>query len=297
MTHAHFHLPGLYEFHELYSLLLGIYRNHREYFNDWCDIGSIYGSPADCIWGGGREEDGRASTADVIALMDEYGISPRLTFSNSLLEPAHLADRVCNEVVAAFGKASSRTGIIIYSDLLLEYLREKYPEFYFVSTTTKVLTSFGDFVGELDRDEFRYVVPDFRLNHDWDNLSTLSQAQRDKVEFLINECCWTGCQDRAACYENVSMMNLGRDVPVHICRAPGGSDGYKFSRAMETPSFISASDIRDKYLPAGFTNFKLEGRGLGSALVLEMIIYYMVKPEFQIHVREQVYLDGMLDLF
>lgn len=46
-----------------------------------------------------------------------------------------------------------------------------------------------------------------------------------------------------------------------------------------------------------FSQFKIEGRSLGSALVLEFLLYYMVKPEYQIHVREAIYLDNMLDLF
>lgn len=54
MTIAHYHLPGLFEFYELYCRFLPLYRNHPEYFYDWCDIGSIYGAPADCLWGGGR---------------------------------------------------------------------------------------------------------------------------------------------------------------------------------------------------------------------------------------------------
>ena len=47
----------------------------------------------------------------------------------------------------------------------------------------------------------------------------------------------------------------------------------------------------------GFSNFKLEGRGLGSALILEFLLYYLTKPEFQLRVREEIYLDSMLDLF
>ena len=66
---------------------------------------------------------------------------------------------------------------------------------------------------------------------------------------------------------------------------------------MSSPAFIGIDDIRSVYLPMGFSNFKIEGRGLGSAVVLEMLLYYMVKPEYQIHVREAVYLDSMLDLF
>mgnify|MGYP000221758804 FL=1 len=58
-----------------------------------------------------------------------------------------------------------------------------------------------------------------------------------------------------------------------------------------------SQDIRERYLPLGFSNFKLEGRGLGSALVLEFLLYYLTRPEYQIHVREAIYLDNMLDLF
>ena len=46
---AHYHLPGLFEFYELYRMFLPLFREHREYFYDWCDIGSIYGAPPDCI--------------------------------------------------------------------------------------------------------------------------------------------------------------------------------------------------------------------------------------------------------
>jgi hypothetical protein len=44
-TIAYYHLPGLFEFYELYEAFLPVYRKHREYFYDWCGIGSIYGAP------------------------------------------------------------------------------------------------------------------------------------------------------------------------------------------------------------------------------------------------------------
>ena len=66
---------------------------------------------------------------------------------------------------------------------------------------------------------------------------------------------------------------------------------------MTNPGFIGIGDIQNTYLPMGFSNFKLEGRGLGSAMVLEFLLYYMTKPEYQLHVREHIYLSNMLDLF
>ena len=296
-TTAYYHLPGLFEFYELYKAFLPLFREHREYFYEWCDIGSVYGAPADCIWGGGRVGFGDYKPREVLVLMKEYGISSRLTFSNSLLGEEHLSDRKCNALCALFETDEPQNGVIIYSDLLLEYLKKNYPKFYFVSSTTKVLTDFHQFTDELNRADFRYVVPDFRLNKQFDKLEMLTESQKDKTEFLCNECCWTGCKDRKACYENVSRKNLGESCPDHICSSPDSDSGYPFSKAMENPAFIGVNDIQNIYLPMGFSNFKLEGRGLGSALILEFLLYYMTKPEYQLRVREKIYLDSMLDLF
>ena len=296
MNVAYYHLPGLFEFYELYRAFLPLFREHREYFHGWCDIGSIYGAPADCIWGGGRVGFGDNDPREVLALMQEYGISARLTFSNSLLRKEHLSDKQCNRLCTLFNEQGGN-GVIVHSDLLLEYLKGHYPDLYFVSSTTKVLTDFRQFLNEVNRDDFRYVVPDFRLNKAFDKLNSLTNTQKDKVEFLCNECCWFGCTDRKKCYETVSRKNLGESCGDHHCIAPGGNEGYRFSKAMTNPGFIGVKDIRNRYLPMGFSNFKIEGRGLGSALILEFLLYYMTKPEYQIHVREAVYLDSMLDLF
>ena len=293
---AHYHLPGLFEFHELYRVFLPLFCAHREYFYDWCDIGSIYGAPADCIWGGGRVGCGTQTAGEVLALMREYGISSRLTFSNSLLRKEHLSDPRCNALCRLFAE-TPQNGVIVHSELLLDYLKKTYPELYFVSSTTKVLTDFAQFRQELEREEFRYVVPDFRLNNALDRLAALPQEQKDKVEFLCNECCWFGCKERKACYEAVSRKNLGERGTEHRCTAPDAAGGYRFSKAMENPGFVSIADIQKCYLPMGFSNFKIEGRGLGSALILEFLLYYMAKPEYQLRVREEIYLDNMLDLF
>ena len=297
-TTAYFHLPGLFEFYELYKRFLPLFFEHREYFYEWCGIGSIYGAPAGCIWGGGRVGEGDQDPGEVLALLEKYGISARLTFSNSLLREEHLADRKCNALCAMFEKSGkTKNGVIVHSELLLEYLKKKYPGLYFVSSTTKVLTDFDRFTEEVDREESRYAVPDFRLNKALDQWDTLSERQKAKVEFLCNECCFYGCRDRKRCYEAVSRKNLGEDGPDHCCTAPGAGEGYRFSRAMKNPGFIGAEEIRSVYLPMGFSDFKIEGRGLGSALVLEFLLYYMTRPEYQIHVREEMYLDNMLDLF
>ena len=229
----------------------------------------MYGSPEDCLWGGGRLGEGNQNPYEVLSLMNQYHISSRLTFSNSLLQEKHLQDKRCNDLCALFEKSEIQSGIIIHSDLLLD---------------------------ELKKDDFLYVVPDFRLNK-VQQLEHLLQKDMDKVEFLCNECCFIGCLERKKCYETVSRQNLGEDCLDHVCKAPNSHEGYRFSKAMQNSSFISVEDIQNNYLPKGFSQFKIEGRSLGSVLVLEFLLYYMVKPEYQIHVREAIYLDNMLDLF
>ena len=295
---AYYHLPGLFEFRRLYQLCLPLFRSRREYFYDWCEIGSIYGAPADCLWGGGRVGFGDERPEDAAALTREYGVSARLTFSNSLLREAHLSDRKCNHLCALFEKnGPAQNGVIVCSDLLLRYIRERYPGLYLVSSTTKVLTGFQQFKDELTREEFRFVVPDFRLNKAFDRLNALPGELKRKVEFLCNECCWVGCPDRKACYENVSRKSLGEDCADHVCASPNAERGYRFSDAMASPAFIGTGDIQNVYLPNGFSHFKIEGRSLGSAVVLEFLLYYMTKPEYHLKVREEIYLDSALDLF
>lgn len=293
---VYFHLPGLFEFYDFYQEFLPLYFKHREYFYDWCRIGSIYGAPAACIWGGGRIGYGDNDPREVKALMDQYGIPARLTLSNSLLREDHLSDPLGNRLCRLFQEENGRNGIIIYSDLLRNYIEDRYPNYYFVSSTTKVLTKFAEFKEELDRKEYRYVVPDFRLNRKFDQLKVLAREEKDKTEFLVNECCWFSCPDRKECYQAVSKMALGEKSD-HVCSSPDAQEGYVFSKAMKNAGFISVDDILNIYLPMGFRNFKIEGRSLGSALILEFLLYYMTKPQYQLNVREAIYLSNELDLF
>ena len=276
---AVYHLPGLFEFYDLYKVFLPLFRSHRDWFYEWCGIGSIYGAPAGCRWGGGRAGFGEAEPEAAAALMREYGISARLTFSNTLLREEDLTDDGCNRLCTLFDhNGPVPGGVILSSDLLLDYLQKMYPGFYFGASTTKVPT-------------------DFRLNKAWDRLGTLNREEKDKVEFLCNEACWFECPDRKACYENVSRKNLGEDCEEHRCVSPYAQRGYRFSDAMKNPGFIGIREIREIYLPMGFRHFKIEGRSLGSAMILEFLLHYLTCPEYQLRVREEIYLDSSLDLF
>ena len=296
---AVYHLPGLFEFYEFYKEFLPVYARHREFFYTWASIGSVYGAPSDCLWAGGRIENGTEKAEKVLALLEQYGIQARLTFSNSLLAEEHLSDQRCNQLCELFeSRGNSENGVIVSSELLLRHIRKNYPGLCLISSTTKVITDPEKLLAEICREEFRYVVPDFRFNKQFELLSRLSPNEKRKIEFLVNECCDISCRDRKTCYENVSRRVLDENTPEHICRAAQQSpEGYRFSKAMQNPTFIGIDDIQSIYLPAGFSNFKIEGRSLGSAILLEFLFYYLVDPRHHLEVREMIYLKSNLDLF
>ena len=205
MVKAYYHLPGLFEFYELYRVFLPLYREHRDWFYDWCEIGSIYGAPADCIWGGGRAGFGENDPKEVLALMQEYGISARLTFSNSLLKEKHLSDRKCNALCALLEENKDvQNGVIVHSDLLLEYLKKHYPHLYFVSSTTKVITDFKQLVEEIRREDFRYVVQ-ICMNMPEDSTDYYYLANKK----VLGNCRWEGKQDLL----NIVLLGLARELP------------------------------------------------------------------------------------
>lgn len=125
-------------------------------------------------------------------LMSEYGISARLTFSNSLLREEHLSDEKCNALCKALNDSKGvnngagngvSNGVIVHSDILAGYIKKHYPNLYLVSSTTKVLTDFNDFLDEVKREDFQYVVPDFRLNKAFEKLDKLTDKEKIRWNF------------------------------------------------------------------------------------------------------------------
>ena len=61
-------------------------------------------------------------------LMREYGISARLTFSNSWSREEHLADIKCNALCKLFENSGGTTnGVIVHSDLSPDIWKSRYP--------------------------------------------------------------------------------------------------------------------------------------------------------------------------
>lgn len=215
-------------------------------------------------------------------LMTAAGISCRLTFTNCLLTSEHLLDSHCNTTLEKF--YNSNNGIIVYSDLLEKYIRKNYPLYKIISSTTKCITNKKEAIKELKKD-YETVVLDYNFNKDLNFLKTL--PNKDKCELLVNAVCIPNCPRRKQHYELISKVALHQDKKddYFMCEASANL----FYQAMKNPTFISVDDIQNTYLPMGFQHFKIEGRTTHVDDLIEMLIYYLVKPEYQIEIRERLY--------
>lgn len=291
---AYFHLPGLFEHYDFYKNFLFVFFNYREFFYDWAAIGSIYGCPAYTVWNSGRVRN--TGTRDTVKiahkLTQEYGVSARFTFTNSLLEEKHLHDTFCNYLLETFD--DEKNGVILQSDILQKYIAEKFPKYHFISSITKCLNKKESLLAELADRRFRFVVTDYNFNNDFESLDLIPQGQRNKVELLVDETCAPNCPVRRLDYESVSKTSLyckQDEEKEWKCPDAGIRPNKKnFSTVKKTKLFIGLEAIQSEYIPKGFCNFKIEGRDYGELRLLEEILYYMVKPEFQLDVREMMYL-------
>ena len=169
---AVFHLPGLFEFYDFYLEFLKIYSEHKEYFYDWCEIASLYGAPEGCIWGGGRFGEGDIAADEILDFLESYGISARLTFSNSLLREEHLTDRKCNQLCAML--ESGEAG----------YVATPNPEIVYAAVKDPTLKPLLDGANETDFDKSKlHVVAKFT-----DALDELRQkCDKDTVVIFEND--------------------------------------------------------------------------------------------------------------
>ena len=94
---AVYHLPGLFEFHELYRVFLPLYRSHRDWFYDWCTIGSVYGAPAGCRWDGGRAGFGETDPEAAKELIIETDIP--CIVNRGRKGGSNLAATLCNAIL------------------------------------------------------------------------------------------------------------------------------------------------------------------------------------------------------
>ena len=163
---------------------------------------------------------------------------------------------------------------ILYTTLT----ENKYPEFKFISSTTKCLENLDAIRAELQKDYY-LVVTDSSLNNT-DELFSLEP--KDKIEVLVNHYCQDHCPRRQAHYNAIGKAQLEySELEFPPCKYTARS----FYKIMENRSFITTDMVFGKYKNAGFKHFKVDGRAHAARNIIDSFLYYLVKPDHRDDLR------------
>lgn len=286
---VNFHLPGLRQNFPLNMLMVSLMKQKPEIFREGIRIASFFGEFPFSLFNGGRPSNNDQCDANfirhVIRTINSQGIMVRYTYTNMTLTEKELSDPYCNFCLQE--AHSEQNGVILFSPLLEQYIREKYPKFKITSSTCKELRTVERVNEELAKD-YHMVVLDYNFNNKFEELAKINDHAR--CEILVNSLCIPECPRRGAHYENVArnqrIMLENRKLPKERQRPRepwsckyGEQNSIFNSRSYCT--HVSPDDIYEKYLPMGFNNFKLEGRTANIFSLVETYCYYLIKPEYQ----------------
>ena len=287
-----FAIPGLYENFKINKLFIEFQKENPECFYEDIKIDAVFGNFQFCIWDGGRIFDfyQHATIEQVQNIQhffnDENNIPIRFVYTNNQLKEKDLNNRFCNLVTEICENELNE--IVINSPLLEDYLRNKFPKYKFISSTTKCLKKQDNAKEELNKEDYYKVCLDYNLNHNLNFLQTLNQEEKEKVEFLVNPICGANCKNRKKHYKLNSIFSLtyGKQYRLDNCAIPGHSV-YPFDPNKRNELLID--DILNIYKPMGFYSYKIEGRTFNPLLHLENCIKYFIKPEYYLFAISTIY--------
>lgn len=286
-----FHLPGLRRNYLINMMFVSLQQKHPEYFREGVKFGSFFGEFPTSLWNGGRNSRDDQCRPEyikfVIKSLNELGIPVRFTYTNTLIEEEDLKDPYCNYCLAQ--AHNGMNGVIVVSPLLEDYIRKNYPKMKITSSTCKELKEVSTVNSELKRG-YDLVVLDYNMNNRFDLLEQIEDKER--CEILVNSGCQPDCKRRGAHYRAVSENQkiLARNMQYTKekrqvgkpwdCSYASGAQGNVYT-IQKFCTYVSPEDIWEKYVPMGFCNFKIEGRSDHFYVVVEALLHYLIKPEYQ----------------
>lgn len=278
-----FSIGGLFEKHEFFKKFLDIYTENKSKFNENFAISSLFGC-VKCAWNGGRIINNYWDTDPkvIVEFMKGHypGIGCRLTFTNTFISKDELHDKRGNELLEMFNFGNN--AVMVYSELLETYIRENYPNYNIISSITKCLDK-EQTVKELQKG---YSLVVLNTNHLVDEEFMKSLPNKNKVEILVNDACQKICSKRLEHYKYYS-LDQKNGTHTKVCNCESSGPLYELK---DGDLFVSNKKIKE-YVGMGFTNFKIQGRTNYDYDLLETLVYYLVKPEYALEIREKFMLN------
>lgn len=287
MGKKNFYLPSFHMHYTTNTYFIKLLINSPEVFYSDLSICSLYDSFPGAYWNGGRPYIGFSDQNEMefmVNSINSLGVAIRYTFTNSLIDEHLIHDPYCNLMMDIANNGMNE--VLVNHPLLEDYLREKYPNFKYISSTTKCVLDVDEVNKECEK--YYLTILDYRKNTDKDFHKKL--AHKDKIELLLNAHCSPECAQRKEHYEYIAKYQQFKE---NGCSFHCNTFKKSFYDVLKWPSVIKVEDLYNYYLNAGFHHFKIEGRHQHPMDLIESYVYYMIKPEH----RDEVRYDAVKNLW
>lgn len=278
-----YNCPDFYNAYKIYSYLAELKILHPYVFYDDVQISSIFGCFPSAIWNGGSYLlDGSITQnimRDMVKLYNEAMNMPiRFTFTNPLINEKQCYDTYCNLIVENAHNGNNE--ILVVSPVLEEYLRKNYPNYKYIRSI--IADNNEQF---FDSEKYHMIVMPRAYNNNWEYLDTIPNNVRTKVEFLCNDPCPDNCPRLKSHYLDFAKTQLNYEYYDECrCSMTEVKGAFPYAFAKQQKAYISRDMILNNYLPKGFNQFKLSGRG-DNGVIINFVVEHLIKPEYQLDIR------------
>lgn len=283
-----FYCPDFYHGFNIYRALLSLKKNYPNVFRDNVNISHIFGIPYNSIWNGGGYTFSKMPKVEELETCAQYfydeKIHLQLTFTNALLEKTDCYDRYSNAILDIFNNEYNE--ILITSPILEEYLRDK-PNLKY-KFDRSIIAANGHEKEDYNKELKKYnrVVMSRCHSEDEKWLESINPEWRNRVEILVNERCPVSCPRLHTHYYKYAKKQLFESIPPYEQEELSCTNKTKklYSWEFGPNQYIYTYDeILNKYIPLGYSEFKISGRG-DHYNIIRSIIPYLIKEKYQIEV-------------
>jgi len=280
-----FLLPGYLLHDELMRCFLNYIDVDRSILKPDCVIEGLYDCPPYLIWNGGRFTSYITQDPNVIQeIFNIYrtnNVTLYHTFTNLLLTPEMCLDYSCNDFMKNWVLPSDK--LIVASKPLEQYLKEHYPQNQLVYST---ILQLGDinYINQITEKDI--CVLDYNHNIEPEFLQQLTHPEH--IELMCNEGCISHCPVRHKDFICRSKQQLHiplTEEELYLCPGNYYTENITFSDVLQNAETLTNERI-EELSQMGFQYFKISGRHMPEQILIEVLLYYLIKEDSQLRVRE-----------
>lgn len=177
--------------------------------------------------------------------------------------------------------------VVVADDNFAFYLKENYPSYTLISSTTKCLVKKEEVFLELDKKIYNKICLDYNFNKNINFLKNIPEQYEEKIELLVNPVCGVKCPYRKEHYylNSISHLNYGKTYQMEGCIIKNNF----IKQSSENNLYYSDLKRYQEKEKIKIKHFKIEGRTWNKIDLLLTYCDYMIQPKYKNYVISLYY--------